>query len=115
MYCHLYATYTFIFLICFVIHAQQQHCASVRGHFLDTSLSIVVAAWVIAMDLQLVGVSQQENRGEDLLHSKLNSWGLQDYLDCCPLVANGVITVARGDMKLKITKIYTFKDFMYDI
>ena len=75
MFCHLYATYTFIFLICFVIHAQQQHCASVRGHFLDTSLSIVVA-----------------------------SWGLQDYLDCCPLVANGVITVARGDMKLKINQ-----------
>ena len=106
MYCHLYATYTFIFLICFVIHTQQQHCASVRGHFLDTSPSIVVAAWVIAMDLQLVGASQQENRGEDLLHSKLNpaSWGLQDYLDCCPLVANGVITVARGDMKLKINQ-----------
>ena len=56
-------------------------------------------------------------RTEDLPQSKLNpaSWGLQDYLDCCPLVANGVITVARGDMKLKITKIYTFKDFMYDI
>ena len=58
------------------------------------------------MDLQLVGASQQDNRGEDLLHSKLSptSWGLQDYLDCCPLVAYGVITVARGDMKLKINQ-----------
>ena len=58
------------------------------------------------MDLQLVGASQPENRGEDLLHSKLNpaSWGLQEYLDCCHLVANSVITVARGDMKLKINQ-----------
>jgi hypothetical protein len=81
----------------------------VRGYFLDTRLSIIVAARVIAMDLQLVGwvlPKGEERRTPCLVNGKLNParWGLQDYLDCCPLVANGVLTVARGDMKLKINQ-----------